>query len=73
MIGRELRRAREAAGLTQEELAFRARLHRTYISILERELKSPTLDVLGRICRVLGLPVSALVRRAERAAAATRR
>jgi len=65
MIGQELRKAREAAGLTQEGLAFEARLHRTYISILERDLKSPTLEVLARICRVLGIRVSELIRRAE--------
>jgi len=67
MIGDELRKAREAAGFTQENLAFEARLHRTYISILERNIKSPTLDVLSRICRVLQVPVSVLIRRAERA------
>ena len=50
MLGKELRKAREAAGMSQEELAFRARVHRTYISLLERDKKSPTLDVLFRIC-----------------------
>lgn len=73
MIGDELRKAREQAGLTQETLAFASGLHRTYISILERDLKSPTLDVLARLCKVLGIPVSVLVRRAEHAAAKGRR
>lgn len=53
MLGDELRKAREAAGLTQEKLAFAAGLDRTYISQLEHDKKSPTLDVLFRICDAL--------------------
>lgn len=63
MLGQELRRAREEAGLTQEELAQRAGLHRTYISILERDQKSPTVETLRTICAVLGLRVSVLLAR----------
>ena len=55
MLGDELRKAREAAGLTQEEVSFRAGVHRTYVSLLERDKKSPTLDVLFRICGALGV------------------
>lgn len=66
MLGPELRRAREAAGLTQEELAFRAGLSRPYISQLERDLKSPTLEVLLRLAEALGVRASELVRRVER-------
>ncbi len=67
MLGEELRRAREAAGLTQEKLAFGAGLSRPYISQLERDEKSPTLDVLFRLCDALGVRASELVARAERA------
>jgi transcriptional regulator with XRE-family HTH domain len=66
MLGRELRKAREAASLTQEELAFRAGVHRTYISLLERDVKSPTLSVLFRLCQALGLSASALIARVEK-------
>lgn len=66
MIGDEIRKAREAAGLTQEKLAFEAELHRTYVSILERNLKSPTLDVLFRIAEAVRVPASTLVLRAEK-------
>jgi transcriptional regulator with XRE-family HTH domain len=66
MLGDELRKAREAAGLTQEEVSFRAGVHRTYVSLLERDKKSPTLDVLFRICGALGLKASELIRRVER-------
>jgi len=66
MIGDELRKAREAAGLTQEELSFRARIHRTYVSLLERDKKSPTVDVLFRICDAVGIRASVLIARVER-------
>ena len=69
MIGEELRKAREAAGLSQEELAFEAGLSRPYVSILERDLKSPTLQSLFRICAALGIRASVLVARVERAKA----
>jgi transcriptional regulator with XRE-family HTH domain len=67
MLGNELRRAREEAGLTQEQLAEKAGLHRTYVSLLERGKKSPTLVVLFRLCGALGLRPSTLVARVERA------
>lgn len=66
MFGNELRKARERAGLTQEELAFRAKVHRTYISLLERDKKSPTLNMIFRLCDTLEVSPSALVGRIER-------
>jgi len=53
-IGDVLRAAREKLGLSQEELAERAGVDRTYVSILERGLKSPTLETLEKICGALG-------------------
>jgi transcriptional regulator with XRE-family HTH domain len=69
MFGQVLREAREKAGLTQEQLAFEARLHRTYISLMERNVKSPTLDVLLRLGKALEISASQLVARVERKAA----
>ena len=66
MMGEELRKAREKAGLTQEELAFDAHIHRTYVSLLERGKKSPTIDVLFRLCDALGITASRLIARVER-------
>lgn len=66
MIGVELRKAREGAGLTQVQLAKAAGLHRTYISLLERDKKSPTVDVLFRLCRAIGIKPSRFVARLER-------
>ena len=66
MLGEQLRKARQKAGLTQEELSFRAGLDRTYISMLEHDKKSPTLDVIFRLCDALGVPASRLIARVER-------
>lgn len=66
MLGEELKQAREAVQLTQEELAQRAGVHRTYVSLLERDRKSPTLDVLFRLCRAIGVRPSVLLARVER-------
>jgi transcriptional regulator with XRE-family HTH domain len=53
-----LREARNLSGISQEKLAERAGLHRTYISQLERGLKSPSLDVIVALAR--GLRVTPL-------------
>jgi transcriptional regulator with XRE-family HTH domain len=66
MLGEELRKARQAAGLTQEALAFRANVDRSYISQLERDLKSPTLEMLFRLCDALGISAAELVARIEK-------
>jgi transcriptional regulator with XRE-family HTH domain len=67
MLGDELRRAREEAGLTQEELAERAGIHRTYVSLLERDKKSPTIAVLFRLCRAVGVQPTTFIARVEAA------
>ncbi len=66
MFGDELRKAREAAQMTQEQLAFEAEVDRTYISRLEHDKKSPTLVTLFRICDALGIATSTLIARVER-------
>ena len=60
-FGRELRKLRHNAGLSQEALAFAAGLHRTYISQLERGLKSPSLDTLFLVSKALGVTPSELI------------
>jgi transcriptional regulator with XRE-family HTH domain len=67
MMGQELRKARQRAGLTQERLSFLAGLSRPYISQLERDLKSPTVDTLFRICDALNVSAADLVRKADAA------
>ena len=66
MFGAELKKARETAGLSQEKLAFEAEIDRSYVSLLENDRKSPTLDVLFRICDAIGLPASELIGRVEK-------
>lgn len=65
MLGTALREARRRAGLTQEELAHRAQIDRSYISLLENDRKSPTLDMLIRIAGTLGVRAWQLVKTAE--------
>jgi transcriptional regulator with XRE-family HTH domain len=53
-LGLVIRRRREAAGLTQEEFGEKAGMHRTYVSQLERGLKSPSVRVLVKIAAAVG-------------------
>lgn len=64
-FGAEVRRLRLEAGLSQETLAEMARLDRTFISMVERGTRKPTLDSAKRIAEGLGKPLSELVRMAE--------
>lgn len=66
LFGREVARLRKQLGISQEELAFRAEVHRTYISQLERGLKSPTLSVILRLSRAMKASASTLVAAVER-------
>ncbi len=46
---------RKSLGLTQEELSQKADLHRTYISQLERKIKSPSIDTLSKLAIILNI------------------
>lgn len=67
LIGRNVRRLRVEADLTQEELAFRADMDRTYLSDIERGLGNPTIEMLGAIATVLQVPLVMLLVPEERA------
>lgn len=60
-FGKILKKIRQEKGLSQEQLAFKAELHRTYISQLERGIKSPSLHTIHKLCTSLGISVSYLV------------
>lgn len=60
-VGANIKRLRKAQDLSQEELADRSELHRTYISQVERAVKSPTLESLDKIARGLGLTLAEVV------------
>ena len=53
-------------GLSQEELAFQSGLHRTSVSHIERGMKSPTVDTLGKLAGALATTASGLLAAAER-------
>lgn len=65
LLGAEIQRLRIAKGWSQEHLAEVANLHRTYISQLERGLKSPSVRVLHQIATALGVTMSVLLEAVE--------
>jgi transcriptional regulator with XRE-family HTH domain len=61
-VGLNVRNLREGRGLSQEDLAFEANLHRTYISGVERGVRNPTVSVLGKIAAALGVTPDQLLK-----------
>jgi transcriptional regulator with XRE-family HTH domain len=61
-LGRNLRRLREAKGLSQEAFAFEAGIHRTYVSDIERGARNPTITVVENLAIALGVTASELLR-----------
>jgi len=60
-LAMNIKRLRAEQALSQEELAERASLHRTYISGVERAVRNPTITVLEKIAVALGVPLADLV------------
>ena len=60
-FGERVRDVRLALGLSQEELAERAEMHWTYVSGIERGLRNPGLNTLGRLATALGLTLPELL------------
>jgi transcriptional regulator with XRE-family HTH domain len=57
VFGDNLRKYRMLKGFTQEEFAFKCGLHRTYISQIERKIKSPSIDTVEKIANALEIEV----------------
>ncbi len=57
-----MQRLRQDQGWSQEEFAERAGLHRTYVSGVERGVRNPTVTVLEKLARGLGVSMPDLVR-----------
>ena len=55
LFGQNVRKARKTAGYSQEEFADLAQIARSYISDIERGKYSPSLTVVDRIAKVLGI------------------
>jgi transcriptional regulator with XRE-family HTH domain len=62
-FGEVLKAARLERGLSQDALARTARLHRTCISLIERDERSPTLESIVLLARALQITPSELVAR----------
>ncbi|MFW5887288.1 MAG: helix-turn-helix domain-containing protein [Bacteriovoracia bacterium] len=60
-----LKNLRLAKGLSQESLGMKAELDRSYVSLLEREMRSPTLTTLNKICDVLEVLPSSFIEMIE--------
>jgi transcriptional regulator with XRE-family HTH domain len=62
LFGEEVKKARSSLGLSQEDLAHKADLHSSYVSKLERGLKSPSLRVILQLAHALNTAPDELVR-----------
>ncbi|MGY2491262.1 helix-turn-helix domain-containing protein [Cupriavidus sp. CP313] len=59
-VASNLRKVREAAGLSQEDLAVKAGFHRTYVSQIERAVNNATIDNICKLAEFLGIDVHEL-------------
>lgn len=64
-FGVVVRRWREQAGISQEELATRAGLHRTYISLIERGKRTASIEVVRRVADALDATMAQLIAETE--------
>lgn len=65
IFGKVLKSLRAQHGVSQEELAFRANMDRSYISMLERGINQPTLGSLIALAEALGIRASELLKMVE--------
>ena len=65
IFGQVVREVRIEVGISQEELADRAQLHRTYVSLLERGKRNPSLNVVQALATALGTTMTRLVSEIE--------
>jgi transcriptional regulator with XRE-family HTH domain len=61
ILGRNVRRLRQQRKLTQEQLAFEARIDLTYVGGIERGRRNPSLLVMARIAKALGVQLPKLL------------
>jgi len=69
-FGKRLRKLRLARGLSQEALAFKSGMHRTYLGSIERGERNPSLKNITAIAEVLGVSLSQLFSFEERTSSA---
>lgn len=61
-FARNLRAAREKAGLSQEALAERAGMHRNAVALLETGKRDPRVSTVAKLAQALGIPASDLLK-----------
>ena len=61
-VSENIRKYRRHIDISQEELAFRADLHRTYIGMIERAEKNITLVNMEKIAKALKVPIQDLIK-----------
>ena len=64
-FGQALRELRLATGMSQETLALECDVDRTYISLLERGIKSPTLRTMVRLCDILRISFTEMAKNVD--------
>ena len=55
VVGKNVRHFRALKGVSQEDLAFDADLHRTYVSGVERGIRNPTVLIVAKLAAALGV------------------
>ena len=60
-LGRNIRNLRTAKGWSQEQFAFEAGIHRTYVSDIERGARNPTITVVEQLAKPLGVEAARLL------------
>ena len=73
LVGINVRFWRERLDISQEELAFRADLHRTYVSGVERGVRNPTVLIVGRLAKALDVGPDMLLAKDRRQQQGSRR
>lgn len=61
-FGHRIRKLREAQKISQEEMAYKAGVHRTYLGGIERGERNPSLKNIAAIAKALGVDLSELFR-----------
>lgn len=66
LFGQVLQRLRNEKGLSQEDLGFESGYHRTYISLLERGKKSPSLKTIFQLATALDVEPAKIMERIQK-------
>ena len=71
ILASNMKRLRAQASLSQEDLADRAGIDRTYVSALERRVYAASIDLLAKLAAAFGVEPAELLRRTDQTDAVT--